>query len=107
MLRFPTPKGVGCVKGCQYDSMDCYNRTIKTASKFKTDIDPDEKMLDFNEENAEETRRSFRPLRFTKASTNMIYTMQFPDEENPQCLGWEEEEQKRLEWKVPESSLPN
>ena len=53
-------------------------------------------MLDFKEENAEETKRSFRPLRFTKASTNMIYTVQFPEEENPQKIGWEEEKQKRL-----------
>ncbi|KAL1815684.1 hypothetical protein ACET3Z_018258 [Daucus carota] len=106
-MKFPTPRGVGCIKGCQYDSRDCYNRTIKTASKFKADINPDEEMLDFKEENAEETKRSFRPLRFTKASTNMIYTVQFPEEENPQKIGWEEEKQKRLEWKETETTLPN
>ncbi|XP_017227902.2 uncharacterized protein LOC108203469 [Daucus carota subsp. sativus] len=106
-MKFPTPRGVGCIKGCQYDSRDCYNRTIKTASKFKADIDPDEEMLDFKEENAEETKRSFRPLRFTKASTNMIYTVQFPEEENSQQIRWEEEKQKRLEWKEAETTLPS
>ena len=27
-MKFPTPKGVGCVKGCQYNSRDCYNKAI-------------------------------------------------------------------------------
>lgn len=98
-MKFPTPRGVGCIKGCQYDSRDCYNRTIKTASKFKADIDPDEEMLDFKEENAEETKRSFRPLRFTKASTNMIYTVQFPRRREPTTnwMGRRKAEEVRME----------
>ncbi|XP_017217112.1 uncharacterized protein LOC108194669 [Daucus carota subsp. sativus] len=33
-------------------------------------------------------------------------TVKFPDEGNPQLVGWEEEAQKRLGWKEPEPSLP-
>lgn len=32
-MKFPTPGGVGCVKGCQYDSRDCYNRAVRIAER--------------------------------------------------------------------------
>lgn len=25
-MKFPTPKGIGCVRGCQDDSRECYNK---------------------------------------------------------------------------------
>lgn len=28
-MKFPTPAGVGFVKGCQYESRECYNRAVK------------------------------------------------------------------------------
>ncbi|KAK1374920.1 hypothetical protein POM88_031113 [Heracleum sosnowskyi] len=35
-MKFPTPTGVGHVKGCQYDSRICYNQAMKWAEK--TDV---------------------------------------------------------------------
>ncbi|XP_074342268.1 uncharacterized protein LOC141679754 [Apium graveolens] len=32
-MKFPTPHGVGCVRGTQYDSRDYYNKALKAASK--------------------------------------------------------------------------
>lgn len=32
-MKFPTPGGVGCVRGCQYDSRECYNRSVKGFKK--------------------------------------------------------------------------
>ena len=40
-MKFPTPKGVGCVKGVQYDSRDCYNKALKAASKGDVPIPED------------------------------------------------------------------
>ncbi|KAK1404553.1 hypothetical protein POM88_004158 [Heracleum sosnowskyi] len=33
-MKFPTPTGVGQVKGCQYDSRVCYNQAMKGAEKL-------------------------------------------------------------------------
>ena len=28
-MKFPTPSGMGCVKGCQVDSRECYRKAMK------------------------------------------------------------------------------
>lgn len=28
-MKFPTPNRIGCVRGCQYDSRDFYNKLVK------------------------------------------------------------------------------
>ena len=33
MVKFPTPYGTGKIRGCQYDSRDCYNKALKLAEK--------------------------------------------------------------------------
>ena len=80
-MKFPTPMGVGCVKGCQYDSRKCYSKVMKSAFKEIKVEDADEEMLDFKEENVKETSRSFRSIWFTQTSLNMIFTVQFPDDD--------------------------
>ena len=66
-IKFPTPVGVGCVRGCQYDSRDYYNKTIRSAvKKGKLEKPKDKKIFDFDEESAREIERSFRSLRFSK-----------------------------------------
>ena len=83
-MKFPTPVGVGCVRGCQYDSRDCYNKTIRSAVKRgKVENPRDEEMLDFDEESARETLRSFRPIRFSKQTVNMILIEEIQEEESP------------------------
>ena len=32
-MKFPTPSGVGCIRGCQYDSRECYRKSIKVFKK--------------------------------------------------------------------------
>lgn len=32
-MIFSTPKGIGCVKGCQYDLRDCYNKAVRIAER--------------------------------------------------------------------------
>ena len=32
-VKFPTPHGAGKIRGCQYDSRDCYNKAIKLTEK--------------------------------------------------------------------------
>lgn len=32
-IKFPTPNGVGCVRGCQADSRECYSRALSPAEK--------------------------------------------------------------------------
>ena len=32
-MKFPTPGGMGCVKGCQVDSKECYNKAMKRYRK--------------------------------------------------------------------------
>lgn len=38
-------------------------------------------MIHFKEENVREAQRSFRPIRSTKASVNMVYTVEFLEED--------------------------
>lgn len=54
---------------------------MKSASKNKQVDEPDEEMLVFSKENARKISGSFRPFRFPKSHCNMIYIVQFPDEE--------------------------
>lgn len=30
-VKFPTPSGVGCIKGCQSESLECYNKVVQVA----------------------------------------------------------------------------
>lgn len=78
--KVPTPMGVGRVKDCQYDSRECYNKIVKTASKSEKYEHNDFEMADFEEENTRETQRSIRPIRSTTNSVNMVYTIEFLDE---------------------------
>ena len=32
-MKFPTPRGMGCVKGCQVDSRECYSKAMKRYRK--------------------------------------------------------------------------
>ena len=32
-MKFPTTEGTGEVRGCQYDSRECYNKSLKMAKK--------------------------------------------------------------------------
>ena len=32
-MKFPTTEGTGKVRGCQYDSRECYNKSLKTVDK--------------------------------------------------------------------------
>ena len=32
-MKFPTTKGIGEVRGCQYDSRECFNKSLKMAEK--------------------------------------------------------------------------
>ena len=32
-MKFPTPNGVGCVRGCQADSRECYSKALRSAVK--------------------------------------------------------------------------
>ncbi|XP_074374821.1 uncharacterized protein LOC141715244 [Apium graveolens] len=45
-MKFPTPHGVGCVRGTQYDSRDCYNKALKAASKGRISYSDDVEMED-------------------------------------------------------------
>lgn len=54
---------------------------VKTASKSEFTKNDDSKMLDFNEEKVRETQRSFRPIRSTTTSVNMVYIVEFPKED--------------------------
>ncbi|KAK1389694.1 hypothetical protein POM88_017872 [Heracleum sosnowskyi] len=76
-MKFPTPNGVGCIKGCQYDSHDCYSRMIKSSRKGSKGVGEDSDMPDFDQESMQETQVSFKP---PHASTNMVYTIEFPEE---------------------------
>nr|XP_017221509.1 PREDICTED: uncharacterized protein LOC108198257 [Daucus carota subsp. sativus] len=42
-LKFPTPGGVGCVKGSQYESRDCYGRSLKNFQE-KRGVRPHEEL---------------------------------------------------------------
>ncbi|XP_063948153.1 uncharacterized protein LOC135152236 [Daucus carota subsp. sativus] len=42
-LKFPTPGGVGCVKGSQYESRDCYGRSLKNF-RDKRGVPPHEEL---------------------------------------------------------------
>ncbi|KAK1356083.1 hypothetical protein POM88_049339 [Heracleum sosnowskyi] len=77
-MKFPTPDGVGCIKGCQYDSRDCYRKMIRSSYKGRKGVEDGSDMPDFKEENAQETQAFFRP---PYAATNMVYTIEFPEEE--------------------------
>ncbi|KAK1380894.1 hypothetical protein POM88_027638 [Heracleum sosnowskyi] len=32
-MKFPTPNGIGCLKGCQVDSRECYSKALRTAEQ--------------------------------------------------------------------------
>lgn len=38
-MKFHTPKRVGCVKGYQYESRECYNRAVKEFDKTRNPKD--------------------------------------------------------------------
>ncbi|KAK1400378.1 hypothetical protein POM88_010241 [Heracleum sosnowskyi] len=80
-MKFPTPNGVGCIKGCQYDSRDCYSRMIRSSRKGSKGVEEDSDMPDFDQESTQETQASFKP---PYASTNMVYTIEFLKEERLQ-----------------------
>ncbi|KAK1363262.1 hypothetical protein POM88_038823 [Heracleum sosnowskyi] len=80
-MKFPTPTGVGCIKGCQYDSRDCYSRMIRSSRKGSKGVGEDSDMSDFDQESTQETQASFKP---PYASTNMVYSIEFPEEERLQ-----------------------
>lgn len=33
-MKFPTPEGIGCLKGCQFESRQCYMNAIRLAEKL-------------------------------------------------------------------------
>ena len=47
-------------------------------------------MLDFDEESAQETQRSFRPIRFSKQTVNMILIEELQEEDSPGEIGKKE-----------------
>lgn len=71
-MKFPTPTGVGCIKGCQYESRECYNRVVKGFEKSRNP--KDNMMLDSIGEEGE------------KVVINMVYVVDAIEEskeENP------------------------
>nr|XP_017228314.1 PREDICTED: uncharacterized protein LOC108203710 [Daucus carota subsp. sativus] len=61
-MKFPTPGGIGIVRGCQYDSRECYLQSLKGFRKSRSLKEP-------ADANASEV-------------VNMTYIVQFPDEED-------------------------
>ena len=49
-IKFPTQVRIGCVRGCRYDSRDCYNKIIRSGvKKGKLENPRDEEMLDYSQ----------------------------------------------------------
>ncbi|XP_063942768.1 uncharacterized protein LOC135150410 [Daucus carota subsp. sativus] len=61
-MKFPTPGGIGIVRGCQYDSRECYLQSLKGFRKSRSLKEP-------TDANASEV-------------VNLTYIVQFPDEED-------------------------
>lgn len=61
-MKFPTPERVGCVKGCQYESRECYGKAVKD---FQDRRDLKNDLMRVELEN----------------KVNTLYHVQMPDEE--------------------------
>lgn len=67
-MNFPTSGGIGCVTGCQYDSRDCYNKSVKGFQK-RSGLEIEEVIEDV--EKSKNMRRD----------VNALYIVQFPENE--------------------------
>ena len=61
-MKFPTPGGIGIVRGCQYDSRECYLQSLKGFKRGRSLKDP--------------------AATNTSEMVNMTYIVQLPDEED-------------------------
>lgn len=47
-MKFPNPNGIGCVRGIQYESRDCYNKALHLAERRNKPI-PEDTYIDEDE----------------------------------------------------------
>ena len=79
-MKFPTPHGTGKIRGCQYDSRDCYNKALKIAEK-KNQHPPGHDMEILTVEGKEGAQRDYGPNEQGGSICNVITIEEVPNED--------------------------
>ncbi|KAK1380929.1 hypothetical protein POM88_027673 [Heracleum sosnowskyi] len=81
-MKFPTPNGIGCLKGCQVDSRECYSKALRTAEQASKHLLLVDGGTTDNCYKYLEASMNNEPPRQVKNSCNIIMIIQHPGEEN-------------------------
>jgi len=81
-MKFPTPKGVGCVKGIQYEARECYSKALRNAENYSKSGDYQSRFEPSDSNPAARKRRTSSPT--NSMECNMIHEVEgTPSEARP------------------------